>query len=136
MNIVVTPHHKLYRIYAQGTVVVLFKGAITESTDLDETLIVSNGIFDIELKIMKASVVSSIAPDMLNLTVETIFSYSAAAPLSTKELHQMHLSILNGQNIMIKPNTFPYDNKVLSSNIFWDSMSYREVEHLDAYSQK
>lgn len=126
-------HHKVYRIYAQGTVVVLFKGALTNPSDLEEDLTVSNGSFDIELKIKNASIVSSIAPDMLNLTVETIFSYTAKEPLSTKELHQMQLSILNDQNIMIKPNSFPYDVPVVSSNIFWDSMSYREVEHLDAY---
>lgn len=128
-----TPHHKMYRIYAQGTIVVLFKGALTSSTDLEEELIVSNGTFDIELKIKNASIVSSVAPDMLNLTVETIFSYTAKEPLSAKQLHQMQLSILNGQNIIIKPNTFPYDTPVVSSNIFWDSMSYREVERLDAY---
>lgn len=126
-----TPHPTLSRYYTSANIVVLFEDAIENPGEVDELLVVSNGQFDITLKVKEATVISSVAPDMLHLRVENVFSYTSHKPFTKKQIHQLQTSLLNEHNIHIRNDAFPYDKKIVSANIFWDSMSYKNVEQLD-----
>lgn len=126
-----TPHPTLSRYYTSANIVVLFEDAIVNPGEVDELLVVSNGQFDITLKVKEATVISTVAPDMLHLRVENVFSYTSRKPFTKKQIHRLQTALLNEKNMHIRSDAFPYDQKIVSANIFWDAMSYKNVEHLD-----
>ncbi|WP_407635301.1 hypothetical protein [Kurthia senegalensis] len=113
-----TPHPTLSRYYTSANIVVLFEDAIENPGEVDELLVVSNGQFDITLKVKEATVISSVAPDMLHLRVENVFSYTSHKPFTKKQIHQLQTSLLNEHNIHIRNDAFPYDKKS-SAQIFF-----------------
>lgn len=121
---------KLHRIFSYGTLVIKFDEALTVGLALDDELVVSNGQFDIPLKVISANI-SPTYPDILNVEVSKVFSYVANRKYTPRQIHDMNTHILNQQNMQIDAAQLPYEQNIVMSQIFWDTSMYHEMNDLD-----
>ncbi|MBQ0139934.1 MAG: hypothetical protein KBT36_11590 [Kurthia sp.] len=121
---------KLHRIFSYGTLAIKFDSDLKNGKSLDGELIVTNGQFDIPLKVISASI-SPTYPDILNIEVSKMFSYMAEEKYSSKQIHQINNSILNSKNMNLPADQLPYEENIVTSTIFWDTSMYHEMNDLD-----
>lgn len=120
---------KLHRIYSLGTLAIKFNASLQDGQSLNDHIIVSNGQFDIPLKVISASV-SPTYPDILNIAVSKIFSYVSEEKYTPRQIHQLNTQILNSENIYLPAEQLPYEEKIITSNLFWDTSMYHEMNDL------
>lgn len=121
---------KLHRIFSYGTLAIKFDHNLTVGLALDDEIIVSNGQFDIPLKIISANI-SPTYPDILNIEISKVFSYVADHKYTPRQIHEMNTAILNQQNMQIDETQLPYEQHIVMSQIFWDTSMYHEMNDLD-----
>lgn len=121
---------KLHRIFSVGTLAIKFSTDLKNGQSLDEYLIVSNGQFDIPLKVVSANI-SPTYPDILNIEVSKVFSYVSDKIYTPHQLHRINTSVLNSKNMVILKDQLPYEEKLVASHIFWDTSMYHEMNDLD-----
>lgn len=121
---------KLHRIFSYGTLAIKFNAPLEDGQSLDDHIIVSNGQFDIPLKVVSANI-SPTYPDILNIEVSKVFSYIADFKYTPRQLHQFNMTILNSKNMSISEEQLPYSELILASHIFWDMSMYHEMNDLD-----
>lgn len=121
---------RLHRIFSYGTLAIKFNSDLKKGKLLDGELIVTNGQFDIPLKVISASI-SPTYPDILNIEVSKMFSYMAEKKYTARQIHQINTSILNSQNMRLPAEQLPYKEKIITSTIFWDTSMYHEMNDLD-----
>lgn len=121
---------KLHRIFSYGTLAIKFNTDLTVGKSLDEEIIVSNGVFDIPLKVISANI-SPTYPDILNIEVSKVFSYVSPTKYTPRQIHILYTTILNSSNMKLSSEQLPYQETVLTSHIFWDTSMYHEMNDLD-----
>lgn len=121
---------RLHRIFSFGTLAIKFNTDLKNGQSLNDQIIVSNGQFDIPLKVVSASI-STTYPDILNIEVSKIFSYMSEKTYTPRQLHQINTQILNSQNMKLDADQLPYEEKIITSTLFWDMSMYHEMNDLD-----
>lgn len=121
---------KLHRIFSNGTLAIKFNSPLEDGQSLDDHIIVSNGQFDIPLKVISANI-SPTYPDILNIEVAKVFSYIADFKYTPRQLHQLNTTILNSKNMKINDQQLPYEELILATHIFWNTSMYHEMNDLD-----
>lgn len=121
---------KLHRIFSYGTLAIKFNEPLEDGKSLEDHIIVSNGQFDIPLKVISANI-SPTYPDILNVEVSKVFSYIADFKYTPRQLHQLNMSILNSNNMTVQKEQLPYREQIIAKHIFWDMSMYHEMNDLD-----
>ncbi|GEK35367.1 hypothetical protein [Kurthia sibirica] len=121
---------QLHRIFSFGTLAIKFDQNVQYGKKLDDVLIVSNGQFDIPLKVISANI-SPTYPDILNIEVSKMFSYVAEYKYTPKQIHALNTHVLNSKNMLFDEIQLPFDEKVTAYQLFWDTSMYHEMNDLD-----